>query len=114
MKASELRIGNWINWINRPVQIKNAVELYNISTDEVNAKPIPLSEEWLLKFGFKEDEPHLFLNVDTFLQITYDQYKKRLSLFLYGKHYFPKEIKYVHQLQNLYHSLTGEELTIKQ
>lgn len=82
-------------------------------------KPIPLTEEWLVKFGFKKDEIGVFVNIC---------YKQNLSigLNLVGDKYCivyltgsfgmvqPKHIKSVHQLQNLYFALTGEELTLKE
>ena len=65
-------------------------------------KPIPLTEEWLLKFGFRESNKYLF--------------KYKLGLKKRGDNYFYDNIsiKHVHQLQNLYFALTGEELTLKQ
>jgi len=76
-------------------------------------KPIPLTEEWLLKLGFermptnseydyKLDDFHL--NVDPDLENGY--WVDGLGLM--------KSIQYVHQLQNLYKALSNEELTIKQ
>lgn len=74
--------------------------------------PIPLTEEWLLKFGFKESEYDIFINDDC----------EGLRLISYGKFegyqasWWNNEIinlDYLHQLQNLYLSLTGEELTLK-
>ncbi len=74
-------------------------------------EPIPLTEEILLKCGFKLSHKGF----------TYD--KKRLSICLpcdsykNGRVYFnswcisEKSIDSLHQLQNLYFSLTNEELT---
>ncbi len=53
MKASDVRIGNWVHAFRTTWQIDctdfRSEDL--ISTYE----PIPLTEEWLLKFGFSYD-----------------------------------------------------------
>ena len=64
-------------------------------------KPILLTEEWLLKFGFS-----IFKNM---YFIKGMQIWKCNDLFLCNKNGI--YIKYVHQLQNLYFALTGKELT---
>lgn len=74
--------------------------------------PIPLTEEWLVKFGFKKDSNpfaggvfdspimgnHIDYNSGIF---TYRNYSTSLI-----------DILYTHQLQNLFFALTGSELTI--
>ena len=60
MEAKELRIGNWINVTFSSIVKQQVVDCM---CDSVNTKcheslqfdfiePIPLTEEWLLKFGF--------------------------------------------------------------
>lgn len=81
--------------------------------DEIS--PIPLTEEWLVRFGFEEktyvngdgDEfnwwsLHGFSLNDGF-QLTGDNGTSESML--------PYKLEYVHQLQNLFFALTGEELT---
>jgi hypothetical protein len=78
-------------------------------------EPIPLTEEWLRKFGFKN---HI-INEHTIYQ---NQWKKRFLTILWQKcgnyynystgKFIIGSISFVHQLQNLYFALTGEELTI--
>jgi hypothetical protein len=80
-----------------------------------SVKPIPLTEEWLLKFGFdktlnqyktvtsinkgnSENIPFIVLYLDN--EFQYDDLRFRTNL------------KYVHQLQNLYFALTNEELKL--
>jgi hypothetical protein len=68
---------------------------------------IPLTDEWLRKLGFKQDvgEPERFFN-------------DFISLGKYGIHRvieyngYDFTITYVHELQNLYFSLTQLELTV--
>ena len=66
-----------------------------------NIKPIPLTEEWLVKFGFKKGVKGWFKTLDK-------NYKFNLYL------YHDSKYKSVHQLQNLYFALTNEELTFKE
>ena len=66
---------------------------------------IPLTEEWLLKFGF----------LNGVLTITHNQIQftdHAIVRGMTGAVHF-NECKYVHQLQNLYFALTGQELTIE-
>ena len=58
MKATELRIGNWYQvmtiggyWHNRTMTVENLQSIDGCSIDV--AKPIPLTEEWLERFGFE-------------------------------------------------------------
>lgn len=79
--------------------------------------PIPLTEEWLVKFGVEE-----LLNQDVY-RVNYVNYHKGTNCFSYCLGYYHddqgyvdnifKDVNHVHQLQNLYFALTGEELTIK-
>ena len=74
-----------------------------------NIEPIPLTEEWLVKFGFEKE---MFSNDFSFgdfeLNFVNDFFE-----FYYGKDNVIK-IKSIHQLQNLYFALTNEELTFKE
>lgn len=118
MKVNELRIGNWIN-VGGELNEFDIADFCDIF-DNGNKwfkdlfKAIPLTEEWLVKFGFshisKNDyqSPYEFLIFDIkllcFADIQGDDEERIFS---------PIEVKYVHQLQNLYFALTGEELEIK-
>jgi len=110
MKANELRIGNYVVF-NYQNEKPKEVEVRYVAKDLAIGfmEPIPLTEDWLLKFGFEQDG-ELFHN-----QIAL--YKNGVGGFNYNVNYFEhenlEEIKHVHQLQNLYFALTGEELTIK-
>ncbi len=102
MKANELRIGNYVHMDMsiddiEVVRLKiGDLALFAIEARELY--PIPLTEEWLLKFGLMSIKTELGLwnNGDA----------------IYFNYGFEKSIqlKYVHQLQNLYFALTGEEL----
>jgi len=78
---------------------------------------IPLTEEWLTKFEFNKNSDNDPCNTN---YATYDEgtYTFNYCIDYYFDEqgyveYVWKEIKYVHQLQNLYFALTGEELTLQ-
>lgn len=110
MRANELRLGNWIEF-NQPKKgiyttVTNSTFEWNI---EKVFRPIQLTEEWLLNFGFKDNLN--FKNV-IFIDSKIAFYNDN-NVFTLANHEYNIEIKYVHQLQNLYFALTGEELTLK-
>lgn len=128
MKANELRIGNLVYRTNKLTKEKLTIELtascilYISANGEISSfiyEPIPLTEEWLTKFGFKE---HDFEHIG-YVPETYHRIESKIGYMVidsqfeftlnYGGEYSSEEIKNVHQLQNLYFALTGEELTIK-
>lgn len=83
-----------------------------------NIKPIPLTGEILLKSGFEIGEKRTYSKeIESLSFCVYiDGEKLELnSLILWQSDavYFRGVLKYVHQLQNIYFSLIGEELEIK-
>ena len=74
-----------------------------------NIIPIPLTEGWLLKFGAYNSLYMRYLDFGYF-----DIYKLNEVWYVEKEGVTLCELKYVHQFQNLYFALTGEELTIKQ
>jgi len=115
IQAKDLRVGNIIhNMLVNEIQTIEEIyrESFNASgcfTTIGYCKPIELTEEWLIKFGFKE---YIRSNGKTydlkdFWEIDYEN----------GKYFISEievmDIKYVHQLQNLYFALTGKELEIR-
>ncbi len=107
MRSNELRIGNLIQK-NGKIHYTNIFtlrDIKNLSIDDTDIfEPIPLTEEILLKCGF-EKVAGFYSSKDEILELTCD--------FIVWKPNTKKlEIKYLHQLQNLYFALTGEELEI--
>lgn len=130
MEAKELRIGNYITHPGLQADVVKEIfahdkKGYAVKTDGYHiayymenkgselVKPIPLTEDWLIKFGFENDET-----------TSYRWYKDDYEHHLFAIDIDDKEIRlhddlwlsikceYVHQLQNLYYALTGIELTI--
>ena len=118
LKQEDVRIGNIISRKGKPTRVQLYIldEIRHFSTD---CQPIEISEEWLKKAGFEkwencnEDEDLAYFNG----KVEIEQYhftnesKWFLVKFLFWQ--TEVEIKYLHQLQNLYHSLTNEELNIQ-
>ncbi len=127
MKAEELRIGNWVTWEGEACKLDGITRDFNDSPYDVeiefsnglfnrepieDLKPIPLSEEWLIRFGFLLEDFNWYKNDsdDSFYISFESDYGFYVGATTYG---YLKAILYVHQLQNLYFALTGKELTIE-
>ena len=119
MQASELRIGNYVS--NQTGELRDILigkpHKFLIG-DFVWADgyvPIPLTKEWLLKFGFEKrdkTEDGIIYGILNFTLIYGRTYDNDFCYFLNGYHN-DCHLKYVHQLQNLYFALTGTELIYK-
>lgn len=111
MKAQDLRIGNYVQFTTETIY------KVDILYDSYNGlewwKPIPLTEEWLFKFGFvKYGKLHDSYKLNPFiveLGFLGNNYTFR-KIMNKNESVLLKELKYVHQLQNLYFELTGCEL----
>ena len=109
MEAKELRIGNFVQLKEKVVTI-NQVNPY----EYLKHKPIQLTEEWLLKFGFKAWGSYKYLwKLKTHHAFTINTYSNIFNLNEYHFRTDDGYLKNVHQLQNLFYALTGEELTLK-
>jgi len=141
MKVTELRIGNYAfdsdrndPYFYQIVRIEtkeytewNSGDKFNVIGKiegsengyyEMNPSPIPLTEEWLERFGFEKTYSELSYCEYDLGKIGVEINSDKLTVsYNYGSDVewvnF-NHIKHVHQLQNLYHALTGEELTIKE
>lgn len=143
MKANELRIGNllWDDIFHYSVEeigdiLKcEIIDVHNYekarsedfyeaglvySLNYENVKPIPLTEEWLIKLGFKRPDnyPDRFdLELDDELIISiYSDWSWGIrededDISIGNGDYSLKE---VHRIQNLCFALTGEELKLKE
>lgn len=79
-----------------------AFGIYLISENEIEIDPIDITREWIISFGFKP--------------FCKDFSKRGIIIHTRKRGFVINKkipiIKHVHQLQNLYFALTGEELTI--
>lgn len=93
----------------------------DIDFDIKDIQPIPLTEEWLLKLGFEEkgdnkEESYFLLYGFHLENRANDKFSLNINKEDFGCWWidqYLKELKYVHQLQNIFFCITGEELTIK-
>jgi|688.fasta_scaffold1177204_1 hypothetical protein len=114
-KVTDFRIGN-IVLQNGNITIIDSLERSLNDWERTNHKrtmdtePIPIDKQWLQKFGFiNQKYEHFFLEVNGF-SIEFDILKGSVyHSFLEGR---TINIHYVHELQNLYFSLTGKELSV--
>lgn len=132
VKANELRIGNWMSFHGElAIQVKTIGEsLVNetVRTDSENRivsydgchvnylEPIQLTPEILRKCGFeKVSKWDYSLNRLVLHDMLSERDEDMEAYIKAGKeNIFLKNIKYLHQLQNLFYSLTGEELQLNQ
>ena len=105
MKASELRIGNWVNNNDEDYQITSAT-IVSLERGESMSQPIAITEEWLKRFGFEklDDERGLYVNNKINLFIYFDGVRVSVDFWI------GNEKRYVHELQNFVYCLSGEEL----
>lgn len=131
LKCTDLRIGNYLKYDDEIIQVsnlcKNYVEFYDkedllIGDKPEYFEPIELTEEVLVKIGFKKkNDCYVLQNEYIFFVYYKDSFKQELlaSAKREGKYYYNTnelknyDIKYLHQLQNAYYCLTNNELKIK-
>lgn len=133
MKAEEVKYKNLVEYDGRIFEIHMIAEEFPaLNTDEFgigvvdwnNIKPIPLTEERLKDFGFEyheQDECYYndALHIEDRNEDRYitkelkSKLKNHFGVWQKGRNGLLVDLMYVHQLQNLYYALTGEQLTLK-
>jgi hypothetical protein len=132
MKANELRIGNWVYIpqakTNEQIGVieengRFLTKGYKTSYSSIEClRPIPLTEEWLLRFGFRKkasfSDHTIHIDMTNILCLDNDNNESEFSaVSIYdvdeGVWIYLESIQYVHQLQNLYFVLSREELKLK-
>jgi hypothetical protein len=139
MNANELRIGNWINEQGLELQVGMIrQDLFD------GSEPIPITKEWLERFGFTFDDSKSFSeyfnkslgNVKSYVRGSvwfcshFDWMchkeeiaskrgwyvgRRNTNARYNGWNYSDSgEVEYVHQLQNLYFAITGTELILSE
>ena len=112
IKPQEIRIGNYYQGASRGnIEIVTWQTLRDLSEGKLNLLPIPLTEEILLKFGFEKTANPRELKYDDYSILLLDEI--RFVICNYMENPPSVKVSTLHQLQNLFFSLTGEELTFK-
>ena len=126
VKAQDLRLGNWFNYYGgKHKGYIIAVKLNTLSdnsdvaitiegggytkTDVKDLSPIPLTEDILLRLGFEQDE-----NKNRWIKVANNHEELEIySDWEDDKCIYERVFIYsVHELQNLFYALTGQELTL--
>ena len=132
MNANELRIGNYVYFtftkevvkilginayenngkIEYSISFMNGLNLYCEQLEKLKA--IDLCQEQLIDFGWETnyEKYDIICFINKKLDIDNINYIKNKKQFYWNCWENTKEIKYVHELQNLYFALTGEELVL--
>lgn len=134
IKPNELRIGNFVlNTIdNEYVKIasliqvmRNEFDIEVIAKDEMfyqiseyNLEYIPLTEQWLLDFGFdktsdKDSYDYILRIGDTIIQGSWETKDVISGVQILDFSFQDKVWRYVHELQNLIFIISGEDPIIK-
>lgn len=128
MNTADYRIGNLL----RDKVSKALLEVVELTKEDVvthvidrsmfplkegwGLEPIPLTPEWLIKFGFKKefngcyvlDNYIVFQNINNIAEGIDEK-----GFYQGTGQKFVIEIKYVHQFQNLYYSIIQKELKLE-
>ena len=128
MEAKELRIGNIVSDGLFKFKVTGIKDEFVYGTDDIervgivlcehtleleNTIGLILNEEWLLELGFKKagynNQDKLVFSIDNGeVWVLQNIVTKKFNISEYKL-----DIKYVHQLQNLFFALTGKELIWK-
>ena len=108
IKANELRAGNLLySNLTERFFTCSSEDIYNLSMDynANNANYVKMTEEWLLKAGYKKQNGYGYSNYNIYGLIL-----KNDTGFEFHYYGIIIRIDFVHQLQNLFFSFYGEEL----
>lgn len=108
INVRELRIGNRVN-TPRGIKVITFLNIDSEVSQNIDSKPIQITEEWLLKFGF---EKMIVENYPIFILGNFMIEFYELESLVNYMNTELINIHYVHQLQNLYFALTQTELTL--
>lgn len=116
MKSSELRIGNLVQvylldeTTNDKYYFCSESQLIGFIKGDLIFKAVPIDESWLEEFMFDSfGLKNEYWQLDSYTPIELLDQGEEYTVFDSGGLKI-SVIKYVHQLQNLYFALTGEEL----
>lgn len=128
MNAKDLRVGNLVYLTNIGLHDQKIITFEHYDFDHIVHKktffrydPIPLTEQWLIDLGFEkqllsDNSAHYYtleLNENKYCDLSICSGDKNgfieATLFPYEDWF---RYKYVHELQNLFFSITGRELEL--
>lgn len=116
MEAKELKIGNWVIFdggFPEQVRTETFAILYKYPERIRLIEPIPLTPEILEKAGFMWSIYHQAFHKEGF-PFDVNEGNEWFTLYTFKKStHITSCLKYLHQLQNLFFALTGEELKIE-
>ncbi|UXO94105.1 hypothetical protein Pan5_63 [Pseudanabaena phage Pan5] len=119
MKPNEVRIDNCVMGYldKKPVKVDWLVikhlwdgNIQSLYDPKPVYEPIPLTPEILEKCGFEDDDSDFLKNINERTCIHINISLGRTVLESYDGIIIIPMCEYLHQLQNLFHALTGEEL----
>ena len=123
-QANELRIGNWVSFEKEPFIVTGINQIFNDEPYEVQLKdsggmfqdvgiedisPIPITSDWLIKLGFKDEGKEMCLSVLQY-KIQYSGWSPDILVSCKEDNLVIK-VKHIHHLQNIIFALTNSELT---
>ena len=124
INAKEIRIGNLVEyritdklderkewWEVSEIDAADIHWLSKVDTKDEDFRAIPITEELLEKLGFKQNKFDKVFEVEN-CQIEIYFFDNDIKCTVCVDSVINKNIKHVHQLQNLYFALTGSELTV--
>lgn len=132
LQANELRLGNYVNcprqdqnpfridgieFLNKnncKVEMEWMPNFHPLTWELKDLQPMPLTEEIVKKTGFVQQlEPSIWFKKPFHLNLDSTWWWCIDGCFEGEEGSKWREVKHLHQLQNLYFNLTGEELDVK-
>ena len=127
LKVKDLRVGNYIYSSLTKSVVEVSTKVLRLMESEIRVKGettykgIPITEDLLLKCGFSRGlyiDNLFFTKLDVvngdYSEIIIDMSDGNVEVHLDINNFsIEVECKHLHQLQNLYHSVTGKELEVK-
>jgi hypothetical protein len=107
MKANvaELRVGSHYSYDEDEIKLHSSLLATYLQNDtDLYLYTIPLTEEWLVYFGFEKSTGRIFKKNGILIisDVIFEVFLGSVIV----------KLQYVHQLQNLYFALTDEELEL--
>ena len=116
--SKQIRLGNIIQLKNEDYITTVEPSTFSIGKlIDINYEGVPITEKWLNQMGFEIFVDNEFTKrLDLRIDARFDYFLPKHNLKTFGLRFkgitLFDEIKYVHQIQNLYLDLTGKELVV--